>query len=179
MNEKINMVNLIPELAQCPKFIRERLPVLSQSWNVSASHSAHRNNIDRQHFTRVVQESSQYQNWKWPKQRIVVITDPHADAESFVASLISSGGVVKTGASLCDFKLTKVGKKSTFIIGGDCLDKGPSNLELLTSIRHLMDLNAKVKLLAGNHDMRLFMGIHALGLKRDTRTEHLFVRMGS
>lgn len=174
----MTMTNFMPDLEGISHVIRKRLPTQSEKWNVAASHSAHRNNIDRQHFTKNIQETSQYKNWKWPKHRLFVITDPHADAEGFVASLVSSGGVVKTGTDVTDFELTKVGKKSTFIIGGDCLDKGPSNLQLLHSIRHLMNLTTKVKLLAGNHDMRLFMGIHAIGLKRDTKTEHLFVRMG-
>jgi hypothetical protein len=175
----IRVDNLVPELLDAPSVIRDRMPTFSEQWNVTASHSAHRNNIDRQYFIETVQQSSQYQQWKWPKRRLLVITDPHADFESFIASLVVSGGVIKTGERCTDFKLTKTGKKGIFIIGGDCLDKGPSNLDLLKSIRHLMQIGAKVKLLAGNHDMRLFMGIHAMGLKRHPATEHLFVRMGS
>ena len=41
-----------------------------------------------------------------------------------------------------------------------------------------MRTGARVKLLAGNHDVRLLMGLRAMKLKRDTLTEHLFVRMG-
>jgi hypothetical protein len=41
-----------------------------------------------------------------------------------------------------------------------------------------MDTGARVKLLAGNHDVRLLVGIRAMTLQRDPRTEHLFVRMG-
>ena len=171
--------NLVPGFVDIPATIRNRMPEQSEQWNVVASHSAHKNNIDKKHFTESVQELSQYQNWKWPKRRLFVITDPHADAEGFIASLVISGGVIKTGEQATDFKLTASGKKGIFIIGGDCLDKGPSNLQLLKSIRHLMDIGAKVKLLAGNHDMRLFMVIHAIGLKRDPTTEHLFVRMGN
>lgn len=166
-----NIEQLIPEFAQLPQAIRQCMPTQSERWNMMEAHSGHKNNVD-------LNQAIQNKNWKWPKRRLYVITDPHADAEAFVASLIVTGGVVKTGKHNDDFKLTKAGKKSTFIIGGDCLDKGPSNLALLSSIQHLMQLGANVKLLAGNHDMRLFMGIHALGLKRKPVTEHLFVRMG-
>ncbi len=168
----------VPDFTKLPAMIRDRMPKKTEQWNVVASHSAHKNNIDRRHFTEAVQHLSQHQQWKWPKQRLFVITDPHADAEGFIASLVISGGVIKTGEQATDFKLSKAGKKGIFIIGGDCLDKGPSNLQLLKSIRHLMDTGANVKLLAGNHDMRLFMGIHAIGLERHPTTEHLFVRMG-
>ncbi len=110
--------------------------------------------------------------------RSTFLTDPHADTESFTASLVASGGIRKTGPGGCDFKLTSDGAKALFIIGGDCLDKGPSSLQLLQSVRCLIDTGARVKILAGNHDVRLLMGIRALGLERDPRTEHLFVRMG-
>lgn len=168
----------LPEYVTLPLAMQDRLPKHTQHWNVTASHSGHRNNIDRHFFTQTLQNTSQYKSWKWPKKRLYIITDPHADAEAFVASLIISGGVIKTGSQLLDFKLTKAGKKGIFIIAGDCLDKGPSNLELLDSVRQLFKLKANVKLLAGNHDMRLFMGIQAMGLQRDPKTEHLFVRMG-
>ncbi len=169
---------LLPSFAKLPSVMREQLPNSAQAWDVTEAHSGHRNNLDEKQFAKVFKQSIEDINWKWPKQPIYVITDPHADAEAFVASLIVSGGVVKTGSKVNDFKLTKSGKKSTFIIGGDCLDKGPSNLQLLDSIRHLMNTGANVKLLAGNHDMRLYMGIHALGIKRQPQTDHMFVRMG-
>ncbi|MDN3553259.1 metallophosphoesterase [Halomonas almeriensis] len=114
----------------------------------------------------------------WPKRRVFFISDPHADAEAFEASLVASGGVSKTGSGLGDFTLTGPGRKGRFIIGGDCLDKGPSNLAMLRSLQQLIDSGARVTLLAGNHDMRLLMGLMALERLRSPRTEHLFVRMG-
>jgi hypothetical protein len=177
-NQAIQIEQLVPEIAKLPEDMRVQMPTHSEIWDIAEAHSGHRNNIDTKYFANNVKQSIEKRNWKWPKRRLYVITDPHADAEAFVASLVVSGGVVKTGQKAHDFKLTKAGKKGTFIIGGDCLDKGPSNLQLLKSIRRLLDTGANVKLLAGNHDMRLFMGIHSLGLKRKPVTEHLFVRMG-
>lgn len=176
--KSMKIEKLIPEFSTLPKEMRLQMPTHSEVWDVAEAHSGHRNNIDVKHFSKTLKQAVQYKKWKWPKRRLYVITDPHADAEAFVASLMMSGGVVSTGKKLNDFKLSKAGKKGTFVIGGDCLDKGPSNLQLLISIRRLMDTGANVKLLAGNHDMRLFMGIHAIGLKRQPVTEHLFVRMG-
>ncbi len=179
MNQHLEHIEyFIPEFGALPKSMRDQLPKYSQSWNVTASHSGHRNNIDRHYFRQTIRSTSQYTSWKWPKKRLFVITDPHADAEAFVASLIMSGGVKKIGSSLLNFELTKAGKKGIFIIAGDCLDKGPSNLALLDSVRQLFKLKANVKLLAGNHDMRLYMGIQSMGLERNLKTEHLFVRMG-
>jgi Calcineurin-like phosphoesterase len=164
--------------SKLPHGLRQHLPKQFEDWNVVESHSGHKNNFSIKHFTNAIRSIDDSKAWKWPKRRIFIITDPHADAEAFVNSLLLTGGIKKTGISNTDFKLTSAGKTAIFIIGGDCLDKGPSNLALLKSIRQLMDTGANVKLLAGNHDMRLFMGIHALGLKRNPATAHLFVRMG-
>ncbi len=169
---------LIQELNKLPTVLYQQLPKQLEDWNVVAGHSGHKNNYSVKHFTKMIRSINGGEAWKWPKRRLYVITDPHADAEAFVNSLVVGGGVRITGKSHTDFKLTNIGKKSTFIIGGDCLDKGPSNLALLKSVRQLIDTGANVKLLAGNHDMRLFMGIQALGLKRTAATAHLFVRMG-
>lgn len=116
---------------------------------------------------------------KWPSKPIVFISDPHADATAFEASLIASGVAIQKKAGLQHFKLTKAGRKAEIIIGGDCLDKGPSNLSLLRSIKHLYKLNARVTLLAGNHDLRLLMGLLALQRKKQNiGNQHFFVRMG-
>jgi len=116
---------------------------------------------------------------RWPKRSVVFISDPHADARAFEASLIAAGVVErKKKAGLGHLTLTKKGKKSEIIIGGDCLDKGPSNLELLRSVKQLYNIKARVTLLAGNHDLRLLMGLLALARKKDVGNQHFFVRMG-
>ncbi|MBJ7538588.1 metallophosphoesterase [Marinomonas transparens] len=115
---------------------------------------------------------------KWPSRPVVFISDPHADATAFEASLVAAGVVKKTHDGLCQFKLTKTGRRSEIIIGGDCLDKGPSNLSLLRSVKHLYRLDARVTLLAGNHDLRLIMGLLALARQKDIGNQHFFVRMG-
>ncbi len=115
---------------------------------------------------------------KWPDRPIYFISDMHADADAFIASLVASGGVKKTGKNDKDFKLTKAGRKACFMIGGDCFDKGPSNLRLLRMIRRLMKKGARVRILAGNHDVRMMLGIHSVDLDPDPRTDHFFIRMG-
>lgn len=115
---------------------------------------------------------------RWPKRQVVFISDPHADATAFEASLIAAGVVRQKGKGLCQFELTKAGRKAEIMIGGDCLDKGPSNLSLLRSVKHLYRLKANVTLLAGNHDLRLLMGLLAISRKKDAGNQHLFVRMG-
>ncbi|TXS95779.1 metallophosphoesterase [Parahaliea maris] len=114
-----------------------------------------------------------------PKRTVLFVSDAHADAQAFTASLAASGGVRQTGPGARDFVLTAQGRKSVFVIGGDCLDKGPSNLELLRTIAYLKGLGARVKLLAGNHDMRLLMGLRCLEQRGSPLTDHMFVRMGS
>ena len=66
-------------------------------------------------------------------------TDLHADKQALLNSL-----------EHCD------DLSALYLIGGDCFYKGPSNLELLREIKQLSD-RAEVKLLAGNHDLRMLM----------------------
>jgi len=116
--------------------------------------------------------------WTWPSRRVNFVCDLHADVDAFVRSLVATGGVVRTGEGPCDFTLTDSGRESTFVIGGDCLDKGPRNLPLVRAVGHLMlELDADVVLLAGNHDMRTRVGL-ALAESQTAREGHLFARMG-
>ena len=156
----------------------ERLPEQAIIWDVSSHHSGHKYHQTAAEFEACLEKAQHYTKWRWPKRPIFFITDPHADPEAFIASLVATGGVKLINPSKRQFKLTKSGRAATFVIGGDCLDKGPDNLGLLDVIKQLMDSGARVKLLAGNHDMRLYMGIHAIGLQCHPATEHMFVRMG-
>lgn len=156
------------------RWIAAELPTVAQRWRAGRHHSAGK---DRAMGHALAQTVSQ-KPWRWPKRPIYFLADPHADAEAFNASLVASGGVRKTGPGYFDIDLTRAGRKAIFIVGGDCLDKGPSNLEVLRSIHNLMRSGARVKLLAGNHDIRLLMGLRTIGMDRHTLTEHLFVRMG-
>ncbi|MEZ4382854.1 MAG: hypothetical protein R3A79_16080 [Nannocystaceae bacterium] len=113
----------------------------------------------------------------WPDRTIYFLCDMHADTDAFFRSLVASGGVEKTGPGDGDFRLTAEGKRATFVIGGDCLDKGPHNLRLLRAIRALMEAGAEVDLLVGNHDLRARVGF-VYGGAKDPRYAHLFVRMG-
>jgi len=160
------------------KWIRGGLPTKGEPWQLGKRQSIGKDRANHHSLTEALEHAVSHSPWKWPKHPIFFLADPHADAESFAASLVASGGIRKTGPGDLDIKLTSEGRKALFIIGGDCLDKGPSSLQLLRSVRYLIDTGARVKLLAGNHDVRLLMGIRAMGLERDPRTEHMFVRMG-
>jgi hypothetical protein len=160
------------------RWIRGNLPTEGEQWQLGKGKSIGKDRANHHALSEVLKRALSHSPWKWPKRPIYFLADPHADAEAFTASLVASGGIRKTGPGVLDIKLTSEGRKATFIIGGDCLDKGPSSLQLLRSIRNLMDTGASVKLLAGNHDVRLLMGIRAMALEHDPRTEHLFVRMG-
>jgi len=161
------------------RWIRDGLPIADEPWQPGKHPSADKDRANHHALGEVLQQAVSHHPWKWPKRPIYFFADPHADAEAFNASLVASGGVRKTGPNDANIKLTDAGRKGLFIIGGDCLDKGPSNLQLLRSIHNLIDTGGRVKLLAGNHDVRLLMGIRSMSLQRDTTTEHLFVRMGA
>ncbi len=115
--------------------------------------------------------------WYWPSQPVYFIADPHADPQAFIESLMATGGIHRTGTGWHDFELTKAGANAKFIIGGDCLGKGPANLALLRAIRQLKDLGAQVILLVGNHDIRLLLALQSVGLQKNPAIEHLFVNM--
>lgn len=136
-------------------------------------------NPDSRSMLKELRRSYQQHPWKWPSRNHFFLTDLHADSDAFMASLVASGGVKKTGSGDADFRLTKVGRRGRFLIGGDCFDKGPSSLRLLRSLKSLHDSGARLRILAGNHDVRLLLGIRVLGMERDPRTEHFFIRMGS
>jgi len=121
---------------------------------------------------------AQKNDFAWPRKPVVFISDPHADAEAFEASLVAAGVIEREGSNLCEYELTRFGKKAEIVVGGDCLDKGPSNLALLRSLAHLYRLKADISLLAGNHDLRLLMGLLSLERQTDAGSQHLFVRMG-
>lgn len=115
--------------------------------------------------------------WVWPDRTVFFICDVHADTDAFFRSLEASGGIHKTGAGDHEFELTDEGRRAVFVIGGDCFDKGPSNLRLLRALKSLIDKGAEVDLLAGNHDVRALLGFAYLG-RREVKLAHLLVRMG-
>lgn len=114
--------------------------------------------------------------WQWSGRHIIFVCDIHADAAAFLFSLEASGAIVRRGD--LDFDLTELGKTTCFIIGGDCFDKGPSNLDLIEAVHQLHLKGAEIELLAGNHDVRTFLGIYHAQSK-DPLLDHLFVRMGT
>ena len=87
-------------------------------------------------------------------------------------------GLEKTGPRDKEFKLTKSGKRARFILGGDCFDKGPSNLRLLRTLGTLVKRGARLRILAGNHDIRTMLGMRNVGKKCKLENEHFFIRMG-
>lgn len=115
--------------------------------------------------------------WIWPRETLCVLADVHADADAFARSLVASGGVEKTGAEDEDLALLPHARSWTFVIAGDCFDKGPSTLRLLRALKAFIDTGAHVVLLVGNHDLRALLGMAAAG-RKETTLAHLFVRMG-
>jgi hypothetical protein len=114
------------------------------------------------------------QRWQFPEREHFFVTDVHADADALLSSLEAAGGVLRRGSD--DFVLTPRGTAGVFVMGGDYLDKGPSNLRVLRVLERLIDSGADAKLLAGNHDVRTLLGI-ACAEASDPRLAHLFVRI--
>lgn len=113
--------------------------------------------------------------WHWPDRPVVFVSDPHADAEGFLRSLIAAGVIQRRGGQIA---LTRFGRAARIVLGGDTLDKGPSNLALLDAIAEVLETGAEVTILAGNHDLRMRMAIGSVRGERHALNEHLFMRMG-
>jgi hypothetical protein len=127
-----------------------------------------------QHELALYQKS---RKWNWSGRRVYFFTDIHADTDAFLLSLEASGGIHRSGTSDTDYSLTTEGRQALFIIGGDCFDKGPQNLRLLEAIDDLYKKGADIKLLAGNHDIRTYLGIY-YAERKEPSLDHLFARMG-
>ncbi|MCA9503546.1 MAG: metallophosphoesterase [Spirochaetaceae bacterium] len=137
---------------------------------------------------RMIRHYLEGKTWVAPRQPICFLTDLHADREAFWRSLIVAGVVDSPDlesesdealAAIPDegFALTPFGRDVHLVIGGDLFDKGPANLPLLDAIGHFAGSGVHFTLLAGNHDVRTFLGIrHAEAT--DPGLAHLFVRMG-
>ena len=159
-------------------WIEAGLPAEGQVWMMGKQLSVKKDKYHSAAYAQEMQKAIGEVPWRWPKRTVYFISDMHADADAFIASLVASGGVEKTGPKDRDMKLTRAGRKARFLIGGDCFDKGPSTLRLLDVIRVLMDHGGDVQLLAGNHDIRMLLGVKSAGMEPDPRTDHFFIRMG-
>ncbi|MGB0905517.1 MAG: metallophosphoesterase, partial [Mangrovicoccus sp.] len=129
-------------------------------------------------ITTCLRRAQKYGGWAWPSKPVVFISDPHADAESFLRSLQAAGVIRRDFGAAGPISLTDFGKTCRIILGGDSLDKGPSNLAMLDALGQISSLEADLHILAGNHDLRMRMVVEALRGPRSALTDHLFVRMG-
>lgn len=126
-------------------------------------------------ITACLDRARRHGGWRWPQRPVIFISDPHADAEGLLRSLIAGGVIRREGGRIA---LTGFGRGARIILGGDSFDKGPSNLALLDALGALRAIGADLHILAGNHDLRMRMAVDALHGPRDALNEHLFVRMG-
>jgi len=151
------------------QWIEAKLPGACESWPVES---------DWTHADRTSRTESS-DPWHWPSEPVFFFGDPHADPEAFLASLVASGGIEKTGHGDAAYRLTAAGRKALFILAGDCFDKGPANLRLLRTLRLLRERGARMRILAGNHDVRVLLGMRSVNRLRTVRSEHFFIRMGT
>ncbi|WP_239520583.1 metallophosphoesterase [Pseudooceanicola aestuarii] len=122
-----------------------------------------------------LERARRHGGWHWPRRPVIFVSDPHADAEGFLRSLIAAGAVRRMAGRIT---LTAFGRTARIVLGGDSFDKGPSNLALLDALAQVRAQGADLQILAGNHDLRMRMAVDAICGPRTAATEHLFVRMG-
>lgn len=177
MKKKTSYNHSLPHY-QGQEWVEATLPRKCELWAPGNPRSMSQDRSQHHSLSRDLETLITRDSWRWPSRATYFFSDLHADTDAFFASLVASGGIKKTGPGDSDFKLTKAGRKAHFLIGGDCFDKGPSSLRLLRAIRALMDQGAELRILAGNHDIRILLGISAVELASDPRTEHFFIRLG-
>lgn len=156
----------------------EGLPRKCTEWRLSEPHSGSGTQTCLRDVQHSLRTAAAHGHWHWPERPVVFVSDPHADAEGFLRSLVAAGTIRRSGPGPRDFALTAFGQHARIVVGGDCLDKGPSNLDMLDALAALFSSGADVHLLAGNHDLRFMLAVQALTGPRCPLTEHLFVRMG-
>lgn len=117
------------------------------------------------------------QKWLAPEKTAYFFCDLHADAQAFLRSLKLSG-LVTSDSDLSHLTLQEHAKTAQIIIGGDCFDKGPSNLQLFELLAKLRQENLECIILSGNHDLRVLAGILALQNPNNILQSHFVVRMG-
>lgn len=154
------------------------LPREARDWTHGGVKSIAANDGGRDKLAAVLGTLNKNQAWKFPKRKHFFFSDLHGDPDAFAASLVACGGVKKTGPNTTDFILSEEGKNANFIIGGDCFDKGPSSLGLLRMIQHLKKQGARVRVLAGNHDVRVLFGMVSVGKTQTVESEYFFIRTG-
>ncbi|SEP62831.1 metallophosphoesterase [Thalassovita taeanensis] len=157
------------------------LPRDVEPWSLQASHSATGDPKHMQKISACLEKARTHGGWHWPSKPVVFLSDTHADAEGFLRSLVAAGVICRSAAKNSDqagFTLTAFGHSATVLVGGDCIDKGPSNLDMLDALADVIATGVDLHLLAGNHDLRLRLAVDALRGPRSPLTDHLFVRMG-
>lgn len=155
-----------------------KLPRKVEDWTKGHGKSIALNTGSQKELAHVLTSLNKENAWVFPKRRHFFFSDLHGDPCAFAASLVASGGVKKIGENPTDFELNARGKKANFIIGGDCFDKGPSSLGLLRTIHHLKKQGARVRILAGNHDLRVLFGMVSVGKHKQVENEYFFIRTG-
>jgi len=159
-------------------WLKARLPAQAEPWLHGRKHSIRKRSKGSGAASAELAALLERYPWTWPKRPVYFFSDPHADADAMIASLVASGGIRKTGTRDKDFRLTKAGRKAQFLIGGDCFDKGPSCLRLLRTLKRLSDRGGDLRILAGNHDVRTMLGMRSLLPGQDPMSRHFFIRMG-
>ncbi len=157
------------------------LPRDVEPWSLRAPHSATGDPKHIEQISACLEKVRTHGGWRWPGKPVVFLSDTHADAEGFLRSLVAAGVIRRAAAQngeRAGITLTDFGRSATVLVGGDCIDKGPSNLDMLDALAEVIATGVDLHLLAGNHDLRLRLAVDALRGPRSPLTDHLFVRMG-
>ena len=160
------------------QWLRANLPTEVENW-LNGNHHLLRHRQGGSAKARAkLQQTLANHTWQWPRRDICFISDLHADTDALFDALIASGGIEKTGPKDHQFRLTREGKEMLFILGGDFFDKGPGNLRLLRAIHHVANRGARLRILAGNHDIRVLLGMRSAAQYKNSVNDHFFIRMG-
>ena len=69
----------------------EGLPSTAEPWRLGGERAAGKAHRQRSDFSAVMNRAASLSPLKWPKRPVYFVSDPHADAAAFSASLVASG----------------------------------------------------------------------------------------
>lgn len=161
------------------QWLKTHLPQTTMNWLLPGTQAWYLDNkCDLSLLKHTLHNGANFSAWQWPDKPIIFLTDLHADAEALSASLVASGFFARTGPDYDDLALLYSPRLFEIILGGDIIDKGPSNLQILQFIQKIINDGVQVTLLSGNHDLRLDLAIHALQTTDVAGSKVFITRLG-
>ena len=95
-------------------WVKASLPGQGQVWMLGKQHSVKKDKYHSAAYAQEMHKAIGQEPWKWPKRTLYFISDMHADADAFFASLVASGGREKDRTTRQGFQAYPGGAQGVF-----------------------------------------------------------------